>query len=133
MPGRIKAAKQRTELTRLVVWLVRYVCIQYMGDDKFGASSGDVVLCCAIFTGQAEGRPMTPGKLAEYIGMPRPTVIRRIKVLEKRGLVEMLDGKAFLPLEKLNRPHLITTLDDVSKRIHRASVFLSKMDSNPIA
>lgn len=133
MPGRIKASSQRAELTKLVVWLVRYVCVQYMGDEKFGASSGDVVLCCAVFIGQAEGRPMTPAKIAEYIGMPRPTVIRRLKALEERGLIEITGGKAICPLEKLNRPHLITTLDDVSRRIHRASVCLSKMDSNPIA
>lgn len=133
MPKRIKGARQRIELTKLAIWLVRYVSVQYMGDERFGASSGDVMLCCAIFVGQAEGRPMTAGKLADYIGMPRPTVVRRLGVLDKRGLVEVVDGKAFLPLEKLNRPHLITTLDDVSKRIHRASAVLSKMDSKPIA
>ena len=133
MPGRMKFARQRAEITKLIVWMVRHICIQYLDDERFGASSCDVVLCCAIIVGQAEGRPMTPGKLADYIGMPRSTVIRRLGVLTRRGLTEMVDGKAMLTAEKLNRPDFKASIDDATKRIHSASARLSKMDSNPIA
>lgn len=131
MPKRIKTAKQRAELAKLTVWLVEYICQQYMGDEMFSASSGDVMLCCGIFVGQAEGRPMTAGNLADYIGMPRPTVVRRLKALEKRGLVEMDGSKALLPMCIINSPAMTT--GEVVRRVHRVSANLSKMDSKPIA
>lgn len=133
MPGRIKAGKERAEICKLLIWLVRYVCVEYMRDEKFGASSGDVVLCCAIFVGQVERRPMTAGKLADYIGMPRPTVVRRLEALEKRHLVEVVGGKAHLTIDSVNDDGLMATVPGLIQRIHRASVLLSKMDSNPIA
>ena len=134
MPTRIKAAKQRAEVAKLLIWLMRYVCIEYMNEEMFGAASGDVLLCCAIFVGQVELRPMTPGKLADYIGMPRPTVIRRLKALVKRELVEMSpDGKASLTINSLNHDQLVATVPGLLQRIHRAAAVLSKMDSKPIA
>ncbi|WP_367949109.1 helix-turn-helix domain-containing protein [Paraburkholderia sp. NMBU_R16] len=43
---------------------------------------------CAVAIGDLEGRPLTAYKLAQYIGMPRPTVIRKLASMTCAGLVE---------------------------------------------
>lgn len=133
MPSRIKMGRERAEVCKLIIWLVRHVCVEYMSDENFGASSGDVLLCCAILVGQVERRAMTPGNLADYIGMPRTTVTRRLKVLARRELVELVDGKAYLTIESLNRDPRMGTVHVMLQRVHRAAAVLSKMDSKPIA
>jgi biotin operon repressor len=45
-----------------------------------------VGLCIAI--GEIDGRPLSPGKIAAFLGMSRTTVVRRLKRLNSLGLVE---------------------------------------------
>jgi DNA-binding transcriptional ArsR family regulator len=56
--------------------------------DYFGARTADLLIRSAVYLGTIEGRPMTVTKLAAYVGIPRPTVIRHLHKLERRRLVE---------------------------------------------
>lgn len=58
----------------------------------FGSHTGDMLIRSAIYLSTIEGQPMTAAKLATYVGIPRPTVIRRLRALERRGIVESRDG-----------------------------------------
>jgi DNA-binding transcriptional ArsR family regulator len=55
--------------------------------ENFGAHAGDLLIRSAVYLGTIEGRPMTAAKLATYVGIPRPTVVRHLRALERRGLV----------------------------------------------
>jgi IclR helix-turn-helix domain len=57
-----------------------------------GAHTADLLICSAVYLGTTAGRPMTAAKLAAYVGIPRPTVIRHLRELERRRLVEHIDG-----------------------------------------
>ncbi|KVR94057.1 hypothetical protein WK28_14340 [Burkholderia vietnamiensis] len=54
---------------------------------RFASNAPDVLLICAVAIGDLEARPMTAFKLAQYIGMLRPTVIRRLASMVRAGLV----------------------------------------------
>lgn len=56
--------------------------------DRFGTEIGDLLIRASIYLGTIEGHPMTAAKIASHIGIPRPTVVRRLRALERRGLIE---------------------------------------------
>lgn len=80
-------------VSRLVIELLRKISRDMLKDDRFGTRASDVVLCCAIFIGLGEGKPMNASKLSEYAGMPRATVIRKIQEFERIGLVRVVSKK----------------------------------------
>jgi DNA-binding IclR family transcriptional regulator len=59
---------------------------------RFGARSSDLIIAIALFIGGEEGRPLNPSKLSSYAGVPRPTIIRRIRELQAMGMVERSAG-----------------------------------------
>ncbi len=61
---------------------------------QFGNRANVLIVGVAVYLGTIEGRPMTATKLAAFIGMPRPTVLRRLKLLCRRGVVERV-GKTY--------------------------------------
>lgn len=134
MPTRIKLVKQRLAMVKLIVNLMRVTSIEYLGTKKVGSSGDTALLVCAIFIGQAERRPMTANKLAEYIGMPRPTVVRKLRALQNGGMVFLDgDGAATLSLDKLNSPEMVGVIEAAIRAVHKTSAELSKMDSKVIA
>lgn len=54
--------------------------------EHFGAENETLLVLLAVFIGDAENRPMSAPKIAGYVGLPRASVYRRIKLLvdEKR-------------------------------------------------
>jgi DNA-binding transcriptional ArsR family regulator len=77
---------------RLAIDFVRVVSEVLLRDPRITSAAGDTVLCGALFIGQVEKKPMTATKLAEYIGLPRPTVVRRLGVLKAHGIAVQLSG-----------------------------------------
>jgi DNA-binding MarR family transcriptional regulator len=69
----------------------------------FGTRASDLLLRSAIYVGTVEGRPLTVAKLATYVGIPRPTVVRRLRALERRGLVVRIDGAWRTPILLVER------------------------------
>ncbi|MBR7958910.1 helix-turn-helix transcriptional regulator [Burkholderia vietnamiensis] len=66
---------------------MRALSIVLLKEHRYASQAGDVLLVCAVAISDAEGKPMTAYKLAQYIGMPRPTVIRRLANMVRAGLV----------------------------------------------
>ncbi|MDN7545446.1 helix-turn-helix domain-containing protein [Burkholderia cenocepacia] len=54
---------------------------------RFASNAPDLLLA-AVAIGDLEAKPLTAFKLADFIGMPRPTVIRRLAAMARSGLVE---------------------------------------------
>lgn len=77
---------------RLIIDLTRIVSVTFL-QDEYPATTADLVLiCAALMMGQTERKPMTATKVAASIGMPRPSVIRKLRILHMRGIVAR-DGR----------------------------------------
>lgn len=73
----------------------RELSFALLRERRFASHAGDVLLLCAVAVGHGEGKPMTAHKLAGYVGMPRPTAVRRLQHLCALGLVQRGDGGRF--------------------------------------
>ena len=81
---------QLYHLINLWISLTRYLhqAADIGHQERYGAQVDDLLIRAAVYLGTVEGRPMTATKLATYVGIPRPTVLRRLRALEKRRIVE---------------------------------------------
>ncbi|MCQ8223567.1 helix-turn-helix domain-containing protein [Burkholderia pseudomallei] len=66
---------------------MRQLSIALLRERRFASRAGDVLLLVGVAIGDLEARPMTAFKLAQYIGMPRPTVVRKLARMARAGLV----------------------------------------------
>lgn len=129
MQNDIVNAQQRLVIVKMLIELMRIYVDAYFEDGRSGSTCSDMLLCAAVFTGQAEGRPMTAGKLAEFAGIPRPTVIRRLAALEQDGILERSNGVYCIRGDLLNSSAVTAAADGAMRQVIRAAAKLSKMDS----
>lgn len=71
---------QSIETMRALSWAL-------LKERRFGARAGDVLILMGVMIGQAEGKPLSAFKLADLVGIPRPTVMRRLARLTRDGLL----------------------------------------------
>ncbi|MDT9046471.1 helix-turn-helix domain-containing protein [Escherichia coli] len=115
---------------RLTIDMVRLAYSAYFSDDNFSSHADLVLLCMAVGIGQLEGRPMSASKIAQYIGMPRVTVLRKLADLRARGLIERPTRRAYtLGSLEVPGPKHSRIIAALQRRVHEASTELSKLDS----
>lgn len=115
----------------LVIFIIQHAAWDILKTSLYTSSADSILVISGIWIGEAEGRPMTAAKLAQFIGMPRGTVARKVKALERRGCIaEVGRGKLVM---RLDHPGLKNIVDANialnAKHIHNASRRLSKLDS----
>lgn len=71
---------------------------------RFGARAADVLILMGVMIGEAEGKPLSAYKLAELVGVPRPTVIRKLAKLKRDGLVMQDHRKRYTLTDDATRP-----------------------------
>jgi predicted transcriptional regulator len=71
---------------------MRGLSIGLLGQRRFGTHAPDVLLLVGVAIGHLEAKPMGASKLAAYCGIPRPTVIRKLRAMVRAELVER-DGR----------------------------------------
>lgn len=129
MGANITNAKQRVEILKMLLEVMRGFCLAYFNGSRFGSCAPDLILVGAIFVGQAEDRPMNATKLADFAGMPRPTVIRRLAVLIREGVV-LRDGDSFQVCEAiLNSDPVVSAGAAARKQIVKTAGRLSRLDA----
>ncbi len=121
-------------VTRLFLALAKYGA-EYLGKDIAQASSRDVIICAGVYIGQAEGRPMTSAKLADFIAIPRATVVRRLRDLQAVGKVAQITrNRWIIPTDPQGNCEIIERLfAETISHIHSTASQLSKMDNVNIA
>ncbi len=126
--------KRGVVIARLMLDLLQDGAL-FLGEDIFAASSRDILICAAAYIGQAERRPMTAANIAEIVGVPRPTVIRRLASLRQRGFVEQLEnGRWIIPFRQGRHTRATAKIFATSaQHIHNAAAQLSKLDSAELA
>jgi predicted transcriptional regulator len=93
----IKHRLERLALARAYVSLTRV-----MADSVFGKKPADhslLLIGSAIMVGHAENKPMSATKIAQYVGLPRSTVIRKLNQSLKAGVIAR-HGNVYLMSEQ---------------------------------
>lgn len=132
---RIKRSASGVIISRLMIDMMRTSVLNFLQEENATTFSDDLMMCAAIFIGQAEGKPFTAGKIASYIGMPRPTAVRKLVSLQVRGFIKSADGKRWCI--DLDAPDIATRVNRniaaLQKNIHKAAEELSRLDTHAIA
>ena len=92
-----------------------------MVDSVFGNKPADhslLLIGSAIMVGHAENRPMNATKIANYVGLPRSTVIRKLNEFLRVGAIAR-QGNVYLLSEE--RAHNQTKYVAQAMRIFRAA------------
>lgn len=125
MPHRTKALRIYGVAGRMVVGMHRTINQAYPELDN-----EDILICFGVTVGFDEIKPLTASKLAAYIGLPRPTVIRRVVRLVDLGVVEYGPGKSLLaPRHRINGRKAEWMSSRFVNIIQKAAAELSKMDT----
>jgi DNA-binding transcriptional ArsR family regulator len=123
------------EIAKLLLAMTKTAAAVFLHSENHASEADAVMLCAAVYIGQCEKRPMTAGKLSAYIGMPRPTVLRKLGELEQRGLVSANKKKQWCIAD--NSPkvaaRIAAAIDALLPLIHNAEAILSRMDTRRIA
>jgi DNA-binding transcriptional ArsR family regulator len=121
--------------SKLLLVLVKTLAERMNSDGLEKPALADVILICAVFVGQAERRPMSAAKIAEYVGIPRPTAIRHLARLEAAGMLRQDAKKHWsIPFDDKRRlGHLDATSATLASHLRRAAEELSKLDASNVA
>jgi predicted transcriptional regulator len=116
-------------VAKLLLEIMRVASCRLFKQPRYTSASDEVLIYAAIFLGHAEGRPMTAGKLADFIGMPRATVDRKVKLLAEKGFVSADHNKRWMVKTKgKDLPDgMDKMVEDAIKLIRKAHAELSKM------
>lgn len=129
MPG-ARLDSPQTVAARLLLTLTKEVAAAVLTEDGFGSHADEVMLCSAVWIGHAEDRPMTAAKIAEYIGMPRATVVRKLEQLKARGILHTVaKGRWCIANNEIKRARFALLSAANKQHIHRAASKLSILDS----
>lgn len=133
MPRTIKNAEHRKVVLKMTIEIVVSFCKAYFDGKRPADHMNDMMLCAALVVGQAEGHPLNASKLSDWVAMARPTVIRRLANLEKRGIVER-NGTVFrVRHEVANSDPVVAVGVHARGLIIRAAAKLSKLDTKGVA
>ena len=81
----IEKAAHRLVLVRLTLDMLRLVHTTYApNEEPFGARMETLAVALCVALGTFEGKPFTATKIAAYLDMPRNSVVRRLKRLERK-------------------------------------------------
>jgi len=120
---------------RLLIDLLRCVTEELIEVRGIAAGADVAILGAALYIANAEGRPMTATKIAAYIGMPRPTVIRKLEQMKSIGrAVQDTEKRWRLAVENGDvRAASIAITSRQLKLVRKASTELSNLDTTRIA
>jgi hypothetical protein len=124
----------RGEVARSLVEILRAYSRINFNSFAVGDTIEQSLIVSAIIIGQAEGRLMTASDISNYLGMPRPTVVRKLlKVAAARDLRTMRCGnRVCYFLSDANDDRVLTALVPIMKSVKRLAAQLSKLDTGAI-
>ncbi len=118
-------------LARFINDVDRFMHYATFGErERFAYTRELMAVVRAVFLGQIEGRPMGIARLSRHFAMPRATTERKLRELQKRGLVSRYGRGFIIPVDSLNQARMAETLERLILMIHKASAKLPKMGLN---
>ena len=100
---KIHAARQRLVFCHLMIDLMRSLHRSYApATESFGERLETFFVGLCVALGHIEGRPFTIAKIATYMRMSRPAVMRRLSRLQNWGLVYRQGNQYYAHEKALN-------------------------------
>jgi hypothetical protein len=94
---------QTLAVVRMLLQLTKLIHERYYGEGAYGKDLEAMFIQFAVVVSQAEGAPTTAHKIAQYLGIPRSSVIRKLGELEKRGLIVRGNSHYFIGGRKIGQ------------------------------
>ena len=129
---KIKAARQRLVLVRLMIDIMRSLHGAYApSDEPFGTRLETFFVGFCVALGDIEGKPFSASKIAAYLHMPRTTVNRRLKRLENWNMVYRHSRRYHVRDAMLNSLMGMRSYLQIRRMIAKASEQLTALDTLP--
>jgi DNA-binding transcriptional ArsR family regulator len=122
-------ARYTTAMTMLS-FLRAVALVRFRGE--LGPHMITILLGMAVFIGQHEGRPFTAHKLAQYVGIPRQTVARRLERMAEAGIVERRGTHYYVRDDYLDGPEAAGLVRELVQIINSACNQLPIMSNDPL-
>lgn len=101
--GKISVGRQRLVLCHLMIDIMRTLHESYVpAEEAFGTHLEIVFIGMTLAIGQIEGKPFSVAKIANYMHVPRTTVIRRLDTLKQWGLIDRQGRRYYIRPAMLN-------------------------------
>jgi hypothetical protein len=129
---KIKAARQRLVLVRLMIDIMRNLHGAYApSDEPFGTRLETFFVGFCVALGDIEGKPFSASKIAAYLHMPRTTVNRRLKRLENWNMVYRHSRRYHVRDTMLNSLMGMRSYLQIRRMIAKAGEQLTILDTLP--
>jgi biotin operon repressor len=126
------SARRKLVLCRLMIDLVRTVDGPYApAGEPFGTRMESFLIGLCIAIGDIDGKPLSAGKIAAFLGMSRTTVVRRLNRLNSLGLVERQGRYYYLQEKTLNPLIDMRSYQQLPRVLSKAVAELTILDSLP--
>lgn len=130
----ITHGKQRLIVATMLIDVMRVIARRIDGEDNFGSVADVSMLYLAVYIGQAEGSPPTAYKVSLFTGISRPTTIRKLDALVRRGVMRRdAEGRHSIALELLNSSQAVDDFRRISASVQATALELSKLDNRTMA
>jgi len=131
-PPRIELARERLLVCRLYIGLIRSLSEDYGAEFASHSDSASFrTIGIYVFLRTVMCAPVSAGKIATALKLPRVTVVRRLHEMVKHGYVERV-GNAYRVTDKVNVPDLRNKLQRRIDMIVETAKKLSELERHPI-
>lgn len=121
-------------VAKTIIEALRGFSVLNFGNPNIGETIEENLIVAAIVIGQAEGRPLSASDIANYIGLPRPTVIRKLRTVAMSrmlGNVKM-GNRACYFVKDPNNSRSMAEIHKIMHQIRKAAQQVSKMDTKKL-
>ena len=126
---KVEKAQQRLVLCRLMIDIMRTVHEAYVpASEPFGVCLETCFIGLCVAVGDLDGRPFSVAKIADYMRVPRTTVIRKLAKLQSWGLIYRAGRRYYLSERILNSPIGMRSYQQVRSILNRATAELAILD-----
>lgn len=131
MDSTTRRDSRRSLIAKATMEIFKIYVGEYYDASRAASFATDSIIGSAIAIGHAEGRHMTAGDIAVTIGLPRSTVIGRIKRLEVAGVIEYRRvGRRKVVWINQNDDATLDQMEEILHRVSRALRELSASDTS---
>jgi DNA-binding IclR family transcriptional regulator len=103
-------------------------------NEPFGTGVETLFIAACVALGDLEGKPFCASKVAAYLGVPRTTVCRKLKKLEKAGGLVYRTGRHYRVREQLlNCTSAMRTFDNIRNVLDKSFRELSLVVPQPLS
>lgn len=123
-------AKERAVICQAVIDILRVYSLNYFGHERLGENVEEILIGFALYIGQEQGRPLSATDIAEYLGMPRTTVARKLQNFERIGLLDVTTSgrRVEYKVRVASSPVAISRMGKLIDKTKLAMNTLTKMD-----